>query len=260
MNRLTFQDLVESFSFLESLRNTSDISKQTPVIVLHGGDFLFPSLMSNYFQGKQMVDVLNKCNFDYCTLGNHDFDGGIKVLKNRLSEARFGVLCANLQYQQKDDDHTFKIIPFTLWPNCGNKEGDGHQIAILGIAGKSTVRNAKQIKFNVFSTKPSLKKILNDLYQKYPHVTHLIVISHMNNTEDLELKQWLDNNWNGYTYVLGGHDHNEIFQYDQSHPNSILLKGQSNGRTLQIIGINFKQNYNKENNTTKFQAKTLRVC
>lgn len=262
-NQVDIPGFSRIFSFLESLRNNSDRSQQIPVIALHGGDFLFPSLMSNYFQGKQMVDVLNMCDFDYCTLGNHDFEGGIEILKRRLSEANFSVLCANLQYRQSgenhDDDHTFKISSYALWPNYSDKEdnnNDHPKIAILGIAGKSTARKAKQIGFDTFSVKSSLKKILNNLHHKYPSIDHLVVISHMNNAEDLELKQWLDNNWNGYAYVLGGHDHNETLHYDKSNPNSILLKGQSNGRTIQIIGINFKQNYNQKNNVTKTLSKS----
>src|SRR5579872_3524509 len=43
-------------------------------LVLHSGDFLSPSAMSNLFQGEQMVDLLNLCGVNYATLGNHEFD------------------------------------------------------------------------------------------------------------------------------------------------------------------------------------------
>ena len=35
-----------------------------PVLVLHAGDFLFPSFLSRTFQGAQMVDVLGRLDGD----------------------------------------------------------------------------------------------------------------------------------------------------------------------------------------------------
>ena len=239
-------------SFLDAIRNNSYAAKQVPVIVLHGGDFLFPSLMSNYFKGKQIVEILNQCGFDYCTLGNHEFDGGIEILKKRLSDAQFGVIATNLQNQ--NNEKIFEIYPCKLWPDLENVNP---QIAIVGIAGKSTVKKAKQNGLEVFSVKSSLRKTLDELHQKYPTVINLIILSHMNNAEDLEIKQWLDDNWKGYVYILGGHDHNKILHYDKSNPRSIILKGQCNGRTLQVIGINYTQSYDQLNNSTTNPIQSL---
>lgn len=47
-------------------------------------------------KGKPMIDLMNKLGYDVAALGNHDFDYGQKVLKKRMGEAQFPILCANL--------------------------------------------------------------------------------------------------------------------------------------------------------------------
>ena len=91
-------------SLLHSIKSHPIIQKnKTPVIILHGGDFLFPSLMSANFEGKQMIDVMNSCEFNYCTLGNHDFEQGNKTLYSRMSEASFEVICSNIKDSRNDN-------------------------------------------------------------------------------------------------------------------------------------------------------------
>jgi 5'-nucleotidase len=80
------------------------------VLVLHGGDLLFPSVMSRYFQGEAMVAALNRLDgsdgFDdrlFATFGNHEFDSPDRgVLLARLAESRFGWLAANVRFRPAD--------------------------------------------------------------------------------------------------------------------------------------------------------------
>ena len=178
-----------------------------------------------------MVEILNICGFDFCTLGNHDFDGGIKSLKERMSEALFEIVCTNIKVPKKNS--SLKISDYMI---C--KDNDNLPFAaITGIVGKATLRKAEQNGLGTASVESSLKQIVVNIQKSYPKINHLIILSHMSNEEDLSLERWLDKNWNGYVYLLGGHDHNEVLQYNDENPKSILLKGQSNCRTVQIIGL-----------------------
>jgi 2',3'-cyclic-nucleotide 2'-phosphodiesterase (5'-nucleotidase family) len=219
-------------SLVNHIKSNPTVQKnKIPVFVLHGGDFLYPSLMSVYFQGRQMVEILNICGFDYCTLGNHDFDGGIKYLKERMSEALFEIVCTNIKVPKKNS--SLQISDYVI---CKDK----HNLpfaAITGIVGKDTLRKARQSSLGTDPIELSLKQIVVNIQKNYPKINHLIILSHMSNEEDVSLERWLDRNWDGYVYLLGGHDHNEALQYSDENPKSILLKGQSNCRTVQIIGI-----------------------
>lgn len=218
-------------SMIDSIRSNAAVKKnKTPVLVLHGGDFLYPSLMSLYFQGRQMVDALNLCGFDYCTLGNHDFDGGTNVLRTRMSEASFKIICANIKNPKKEN--VLEILDSVICENSSRSFA-----AITGVAGKATLRKAKQNGFVTTGAETSLKQTISKIKRNHPEIRHLVVISHMSNREDVNLERWLAKNWDGYLYLLGGHDHNEVLRYDKENPSSILLKGQSNCRTVQIIGV-----------------------
>jgi 5'-nucleotidase len=43
-------------------------------IVLFSGDCFSPSILSNIYEGKQMVTSLNKLKIDVACFGNHEFD------------------------------------------------------------------------------------------------------------------------------------------------------------------------------------------
>ena len=219
-------------SMMESIRSNPTVQKnKIPVLVLHGGDFLYPSLMSIYFHGRQMVDVMNMCRFDYCTLGNHDFDGGTDSLKEQMSEASFEITCANIKNPKKEN--ILKISDYVICHDGNNKP----VAAITGVAGKATLRKAEQNGFATTGISSSLKQTITSIKKNHPQINHLIILSHMGNEEDVKLERWLGRNWDGYLYLLGGHDHNEVMQYSGKSPKSILLKGQSNCRTVQVVGI-----------------------
>src|SRR5215208_6525203 len=74
-----------------------NILSQSPhMLFLLAGDFISPSIASRLFKGKQMIDVLNSAGLDIATLGNHEFDFGADVLRQRMKESRFAYTIANV--------------------------------------------------------------------------------------------------------------------------------------------------------------------
>src|SRR5689334_2156487 len=61
-----------------------------------GGDFLSPSILSGLVKGAQMVELFNAIGVDYVTFGNHEFDFGPDVTRQRIAESRFVWLGANV--------------------------------------------------------------------------------------------------------------------------------------------------------------------
>lgn len=66
------------------------------VLLVLAGDFLSPSVASSVFKGKQMVEALNAAGLDMATLGNHEFDFGPDVLRERMKEARWQWVVSNI--------------------------------------------------------------------------------------------------------------------------------------------------------------------
>ena len=52
--------------------------------------------------GEPMIRLMNKVGYDVVTMGNHDFDYGQKILKKRLHEANFPVVCANMLSEKSE--------------------------------------------------------------------------------------------------------------------------------------------------------------
>lgn len=68
-----------------------------PDLLVDGGDMFTGTIMSDEFSGKPLIEIMNRLNYQAVALGNHEFDYGIEVLKERLREARFPVLSANVE-------------------------------------------------------------------------------------------------------------------------------------------------------------------
>ena len=52
---------------------------------MFSGDLFFPSNLSTYFEGSQMILPFNRMNVDISCLGNHDFDHGVHIAKDLIS-------------------------------------------------------------------------------------------------------------------------------------------------------------------------------
>ncbi|NTX59592.1 bifunctional metallophosphatase/5'-nucleotidase [Myxococcus sp. CA051A] len=81
------------------------VLKESPaphVLTLLGGDTLSPSVESlldvdgKQLKGRHMVDAWNALGLDVAVLGNHEFDFGDDVLRERIRQSRFPWLGANV--------------------------------------------------------------------------------------------------------------------------------------------------------------------
>lgn len=71
---------------------------KTNVITACSGDiFSGNPVVDNYPQkGFPMIDVMNQVGFDISVLGNHEFDYGESILTDRINQANFDWVCANV--------------------------------------------------------------------------------------------------------------------------------------------------------------------
>jgi len=71
---------------------------KTNVIVACSGDiFSGNPIVDNHEQkGFPMIDLMNRVGFDISVLGNHEFDYGEAILKDRINQSQFDWICANV--------------------------------------------------------------------------------------------------------------------------------------------------------------------
>src|SRR6185369_4106976 len=65
------------------------IQQENPnTLFMMAGDTISPSVESITYKGAQMIDAWNLAQLDYSTLGNHEFDFGPDVLRQRMQESK----------------------------------------------------------------------------------------------------------------------------------------------------------------------------
>ena len=67
------------------------------VVFIHAGDAISPSLLSGFDQGAHIISLINMIDPDIFVPGNHEYDFGPEIFRERMSEAGFPLLAANLR-------------------------------------------------------------------------------------------------------------------------------------------------------------------
>ncbi len=199
--------------------------KQGPVLVLHAGDFLSPSLLSIKFKhkGKQMVDAMNALPTDFATFGNHEFDFGCKVLSERIDQSRFQWLSSNVKFPQEMTPLAAKIKPYRILKIAGMRVGI---FAITLPLEPLEGCGAQPIRFeDPFETTKSMVARL-----KAQQVDLIIALTHLRFKDDrriAELNPDID-------FIVGGHDHEPMVEVVGK---TLITKAGANATALGMIGI-----------------------
>ena len=103
-------------------------------VAIASGDIFQGELLSNYYYGEPIIEVMNHLEFDAFVLGNHEFDWGIEEVTKYFDpayeglKANFDLLGANVI-----DKQTNEIIEFVKPYTIVNK--NDLKIGIIGVMG-----------------------------------------------------------------------------------------------------------------------------
>src|SRR3990172_4629911 len=191
------------------------IARETPHLVfVLPGDFLSPSTMSSMFQGGQMVAALNAIGLDLATFGNHEFDFGADVTKERIRESRFTWVSANVL----DPDTGLPFggaVPFVL------REYGGIRVAFFGLVTPEThtlSKGAGTLKF--LDPIQAAKDVVARARRLKADV--IVALTHQDMADDKQLAAAVPE----IDLILGGHEHVPL---DARVGNALILKAGSGG-------------------------------
>lgn len=107
---------------------------ESQVFFVSGGDIFSGNPIVDYHpeKGSPIVDLMGRAGMDVSALGNHEFDYGQQVLQERMLQANFPFLCANL---------VRSTTGFTIPRGKAIIEKDGFKIAFLGVVETGSVEN-----------------------------------------------------------------------------------------------------------------------
>ncbi|MFA6207702.1 MAG: metallophosphoesterase, partial [Methylocystis sp.] len=109
-------------------------AKAKNILVAHAGDTLSPSLTSSLDKGAHIIDLLNRIGVDVFTPGNHEFDFGEAVFRQRMGEATFALLAANLR------DASGHTVPG--FADSKIIDVDGVKVGIFGLTDDEAARRS----------------------------------------------------------------------------------------------------------------------
>jgi len=103
------------------------------IIVLSGGDNWTGPAISTWFDGKSMVEVMNAMGYQVSVIGNHEFDFGLDALEQRIQEASFPYLSANMRYKANNSvPEDMGIRPYTIL------DVNGIKVGVIGLTTRDT--------------------------------------------------------------------------------------------------------------------------
>jgi 2',3'-cyclic-nucleotide 2'-phosphodiesterase (5'-nucleotidase family) len=113
------------------LRDARSESPDCPTFLVSAGDAMQGTLISNLTDGLSTIAVMNELRYDALAIGNHEFDWGIDVLRDRIEQAAFPFLGANI-YDRGTDEHPDWTRPYAI------VERGGVRVGLIGLTTRST--------------------------------------------------------------------------------------------------------------------------
>jgi 5'-nucleotidase len=199
------------------------IMEQSPnTLFLLSGDTISPSVESLTYKGAQMIDAWNAIGLDYSVFGNHEFDFGPDVLRERIKESRFGWLGANV-IDKKTGKPFGDTQPYVI------REFEGVKVGIIGLVlpeTKSTSRPGPDVEF--LNPCDVARMLVPEMRSRGANI--VVGLTHLTMREDKELARCAD-----FDVIIGGHEHTLLESLSGRTP---IFKMTSDAREMARIQLN----------------------
>jgi 5'-nucleotidase len=205
------------------------MSESPHALFLLAGDTISPSVESNTYQGRQMIDAWNSSGLDYATFGNHEFDFGPEVLRARMSESHFKWLAANVI-----DKKTGKTFGDT--PEFVVREFEGVKVGIFGIILQETLTSSRPgPEVDILDPCATAARVMPRIRAEGAQV--IVALTHLSMAEDKQLARC-----SGVDVIIGGHEHTLLESMSGHAP---IFKMTSDARELGRIDLNISKSTGK---------------
>jgi len=230
-----------SFARLRTLR--SELEEDHEVLMLHGGDFLFPSLESRITDGAHMIKVMNLLDGSdlrderfLVTMGNHEFDQDgadeAHILQARIDESQFDWLNGNVVWKLEAGKPL--ISAKNLKPYVTRMVG-GIKVGVFGLTINSKLPGyAETIDPDYIARAQVMSKHLRASGHDV-----VIALTHLRMSDDV--KVLIAAGEDGPDIIFGGHEHN---RQCAAVGNRLVVKADADARTAAVAKISLRTSGN----------------
>jgi len=180
------------------------IKKDNPnTLVLDAGDIFQGTPYYNYFGGEIELKLMSKMGYNACTIGNHEFDNGLKKLSESLKYANFSFINSNYVFKNTPIENKIKKYEIHII--------DGIKIGIFGLGIELKGLVEKKLFDGVKYLDPI--EITNDITNKLKNEFKcdlIICLSHLGfsyNKKDIISDLILAKKTKNIDLIIGGHTH-----------------------------------------------------
>ena len=177
----------------------------TNVLLVSSGDLFSGNPVVDNFEQKgfPMIDIMNEIGVDISVIGNHEYDYGEAILKNRFQQSNFDWVCANVDmnatgipepYEYKAISKNDVKVTFLGLVETNGKDNDiipsTHPWRVKNLTFKryqNVIENYAQIKENEQA----------DLY---------VALTHLGESTDSNIAT----NFPYFDLIIGGHSHTKV--------------------------------------------------
>ncbi|HSE83946.1 MAG TPA: 5'-nucleotidase C-terminal domain-containing protein [Thermodesulfobacteriota bacterium] len=202
------------------------IKAESPnTLLILAGDTISPSVASKVFKGRQMIEAWNAVGLDYAVLGNHEFDLGDLVLRERMQESRFLWLASNV-FDKRTGKPFGNMLPYII------RDFRGLKIGFFGVLTPDTARTSKPGP-NVEFLDPykTAARLVPEMKARGAKV--IVAISHLPMSQDKKLARSAP-----IDVIIGGHEHEPLQSLSGCTP---IFKVGSDARNLGRIDLNIAE-------------------
>jgi 2',3'-cyclic-nucleotide 2'-phosphodiesterase (5'-nucleotidase family) len=206
------------------------------VHLTHGGDFLYPSLESQLWNGLQMVEAMNYLDAlapMYVTPGNHEFDPRTPdALIDAISASTFDWISDNVLFKTGDSAADAALrSAFTF-------EAGGRMIGVFSVTLHANDGGTDR---DYVPTDPDYLAVAERTIRALDQqgVDAIIGITHVHLWTDAEMAK-LKSRYPQLAFIVGGHEHEPQF-VPGSETQAPVMKGASNARVIWRIDLAFDE-------------------
>ena len=207
------------------------------VRLLHGGDFLYPSLESQLWDGEQMVEGMNFMHElapMFVVPGNHEFDRRTpEAVINAIRQSKFEWLADNMHLATGVDEIDRRLRSQFI------TEIDGRKIGIFALT--VLPQHGGNVR-DYLSFEPDYVAEAERVIKGFEaaDVDLIIGLTHLLLADDIEVAK-LKAKHPKFLFVVGGHDH-EPEHEPGTATSAEVMKGASNARSIWQIDVTFDSN------------------
>ena len=194
------------------------------LLLLDAGDSLFGDrLLGQQTQGKGVVEAMNLLGYDAMALGGGDMRLGLDTLRQRMAEAEFPFLSANVILSGTE---TLLTEPYII------KEMGDYRVAIIGLTEPGAA-DAVQGAVTVLDPIEAARRYVAEVSSQ---ASIIIVLSHLGVEEDMKLAEEVE----GIDLIVSGIGQGLLGQAIQNETTGTLIvqaEVPSPGHAGRIVGV-----------------------